>query len=483
MARIDVIGLGPADEAYLTSETLALIAGAKYGFVRTRRHPSASVVSHFESFDDVYEDKSNIDDVYSEIVSRLLSAAKQFESVVYAVPGSPLVAERTVELLRDKSDVEIEIHPAMSFLDLCWQRLGIDPLSREVELADGHSFVQGDVFVTGSVLIAQCDSKEVLSSVKLSADADSIEVTVLQRLGLPDENVENVRWSDLDRVIDADHLTSLWIADFPVRVGASLAALNDVVLRLRNECPWDREQTHQTLAKHLLEEAYEAVEAINAFLSVGGYESDSAQRGKAIEHLIEELGDVFMQIFMHAAIATQEGEFTITDVADRIREKLIHRHPHVFGDFEATTPAEVEANWEKLKEKEGKQPKDSLTPAGSLPSLLFTSELRERMAKRGFEYLTLNECIADIGDEIKELVEALEQSGGEVDDNVFGEFGDVLLSAVSVGNVLGIDSESALRSKAIYFRDRYLRFEALIKERKMSELNEGVARQLWKQAK
>jgi tetrapyrrole methylase family protein/MazG family protein len=183
--------------------------------------------------------------------------------------------------------------------------------------------------------VGQCDSRAVLSDIKLAAEGET--VTVLQRLGLPDEAVFHVAWPDLDRDVEPDHLTSLYIPSLAAPVAAELVALDEVTRTLRAQCPWDVEQTHQTLKRYVLEEAREVAEAI-----------DSGDPAK----LEEELGDLLYQVYFHATLGAEEGDYTLADIARGIREKLVRRHPHVFGDEHAETIADVAAIWTRVKAEE-----------------------------------------------------------------------------------------------------------------------------------
>jgi len=262
--RIVVVGLGPGDPGLVSVQTAAAIEVAAVRFARTSRHPSVSLLGPpgtFTTFDDVYESAARLDDVYPEIVERLVAAAARYGEIVYAVPGSPLVAERTVELLRVERRVEVEIHPAMSFLDLAWHRLGVDPVATGAQMVDGQRFARQAAGLPGPLLVSQCDSSLVLSDIKLTLD-EGPDVTVLARLGLPDESVSVVAWDDLDRLVAPDHLTTLWIPALAAPVAAELVRLDELMHILRERCPWDRRQTHQSLTRHLLEETYEVLEAI-----------------------------------------------------------------------------------------------------------------------------------------------------------------------------------------------------------------------------
>jgi tetrapyrrole methylase family protein/MazG family protein len=366
MPRVVVVGLGPGGVDLVTSAATDAIARIPRRFVRTTRHPSAHVVEPATSFDDVYERSTTQDEVYRSIVDSLVEAATADGEVLYAVPGSPLVAERTVALLLGDGRVEVEVVPALSFLDLAWVRLGIDPLTDGVRVVDGQAFAVQAAGERGPLLVAQCDSASVLSDIKLAVeDEPPASVVVLQRLGLPDESVRTVAWEELDR-IEPDHLTSVYVPQLAEPVGAELVRFHELVRTLREQCPWDRKQTHESLGKYLLEETYEVLEAIERL---------DADDPATIAHLEEELGDVLFQVYFHAAIATQEGWFGLADVARGVHDKLFTRHPHVFGDVSVSGADEVVQNWEAIKKAEKGRTSvfDGIT--STLPALLYASEV------------------------------------------------------------------------------------------------------------
>ncbi len=472
--RVTVIGLGPAGPDLLTSASLDAIArvAPERRFLRTRRHPSADAMGAATSFDDVYEAAPSIDDVYPTIVERLVAAAADGD-VVYAVPGSPAVAERTVELLRADDRVDVQVVPALSFLDLAWVRLGVDPFAAGVRVVDGHRFAVEAAGERGPLLVGQCDSTAVLSEIKLAfEEATPPSVTVLQRLGLPDESIAEIAWEDLDRVgvVTPDHLTSLWIPVVVAPVAAELVAFAEVVRRLREECPWDRQQTHQSLTKYVLEEAYEVVDAIAEL-----------EAGEPIDHLEEELGDLLLQVVLHAAIAAQEGSFTLADVARGITDKMVRRHPHVFGTVEVTGADEVHRNWEAIKADEKAR---AGVPAavgaldgvpGSLPALSYAAKLAKRAAGAGFDWRVL----APVFDKVHEEIDELEA------EPTADELGDVLFSLVNVARHLGHDPEAALRGAATKFRRRFevVEREAAAQGVDLATADVGVLDELWEAAK
>ncbi len=356
--RITVVGLGPAGPELLTTATVSAIASHRHRYLRTSRHPSASAVEGAASFDNAYEQAPSFDDVYGDIVERLVAAAIEHGQVLYAVPGSPAVAERTVEMLRLDDRIDLDVLPALSFVDLTWVRLGVDPLTERPRIVDGHRFAVDVAGDHGPFLVTQCHSVDILSSIKLAFDNDApATVTVLARLGLPDESIRVIDWADLDR-IPADHLTSLWIPRIRTPLASSIVSLEEVMRSLREQCPWDRQQTHVSLAPYATEEAAELVEAVQALLHSGNGELDDATDA-AIDHLADELGDVVFQVVFHACLAAERGWFTLADVFDGLAAKLVRRHPHVFtpagvspDEWRVETPDDVHRNWQAIKARE-----------------------------------------------------------------------------------------------------------------------------------
>ena len=441
--RVVVGGLGPAGPDLLTAATLAAVERIPRRYLRTARHPAAAVAPGAVTFDGVYDQGATLEEVYGRIADALVEAATDAGEVLYLVPGSPAVAERTVELLRADARVVVEVLPALSFVDLAWDRLGVDPVAAGARLVDGHRFAEEAAGERGPLLVAQCDSALVLSEVKLAVDEPPASVTVLQRLGLEDEAVSEVAWHDLDRTVRADHLTSLWIPELAAPVGRELVRFAELVRTLRASCPWDREQTHASLTRHLLEEAYETVEAIEGL--------GRPPRADAMDHLREELGDLLFQVYFHATLAAEEGQFTLADVARGIHDKLVHRHPHVFGTVQADTAGQVVANWDRIKiEEKGRTSVMEGIPA-ALPSLLHAAKVQRRAASLGFDWESVEGAYPKVTEELEELrAEPSEE-----------ELGDLLFAVVNVARHLGLDPESALRAATGKFRDRFAAVEAL----------------------
>jgi tetrapyrrole methylase family protein/MazG family protein len=473
-----VVGLGPAGPELVPAATTDALRGAAHCLVRTARHPSAAVVDDVatgpvEALDHLYDDFGTFDEVYAAIVEAVVAAACAVAAssgpatayVAYAVPGSPLVAERTVVLLRADPRVSVDVVPAPSFLDLAWERLGVDPVDSGVRLVDGTVFASEAAGERGPLLVAQCHSRAVLAEIKLAADDLAGEdagrtAVVLHHLGLDDEQVVEVAWEDVDRTVDPDHLTALWVPRLASPVAAELVRLEELVRTLRAQCPWDRRQTHGSLARHLLEEAYEALDAIEV---VAATEPDVTP--EAIAHLEEELGDLLFQVFFHALLATEEGRFTLEDVARTLHDKLVHRHPHVFGDAVAETPEDVAARWEVLKKAEKGRASVTDGIPRALPALALAAKLQRKAESLGIDTGSLD----DRRHQIAAAVDALGGAAGDPESS--GEtleapletaavLGELLFAVADAARRLGVDPETALRGYVSGFRRRIEAAEA-----------------------
>lgn len=475
MPRVVVVGLGPGNPELVTADTLATIASIPRRFLRTARHPSAHLVPDAESFDHLYERAASFEDVYARIADELVAAAREHGEVLYAVPGSPLVLERSVAGLRERDDVDTRVHPALSFLDEVWRALGVDPIEAAATLVDGHEFATAAANVTGPMLVAHTHANWVLSEMKLSVDNPdpNCAVVLLHHLGLPDEQLVHTTWSEMDRVLEADHLTSVWIPHMTVPVGAEMMRFHELARTLRRQCPWDMEQTHSSLVRYLIEESYELVDAISRL----NPEDPSSE-----EDFIEELGDLLYQVEFHAAIAEQEGRFTIADVARTVHDKLVARHPHVFGDVSVASAAEVESNWDAIKATE--KPRSGIFGgvAQSAPALSFAAKVQQRASKVGFDWADAGGPMAKVGEELAEVAHA--RSIGDPEATMV-EVGDLLFAVVNVARHLDVDPESALRGAVLKFRQRVEAVEALAREsgREMSSLHADELDELWNMVK
>jgi tetrapyrrole methylase family protein/MazG family protein len=362
--------------------------------------------------------------------------------------------------------VAVTVHPSVSFLDLAFARLGVDPVASGVRIVDAERFAVDAAGERGPLLVAQCWSRQVLSDVKLSVDAaPELAVTVLHHLGLDDERIFEEPWSEIDRSFEPDHLTSLWIPALSAPVASELVSLDELVRTLRARCPWDRRQTHASLGRHLLEESYEVLESIDALTAVdaaigggaSGPEVDDREAG-AVADLEEELGDLLFQVYFHATLAAEQGRFTLADVARGVNDKLVSRHPHVFGDVRADTADDVATNWEALKKTEKGRTSVTQGIPAALPSLALAAKLQRKAAAIGMVLPGLAAEAAAVADQVVALGVDDPVADDPVADGEGGDrdramaVGDLLFAVVGVSRALGVDPETALLARARVFR-------------------------------
>jgi len=445
--QLTVCGLGPGGEGQLTVETEELLSRPGPRYLRTTRHPSASKAGRAESFDHFYEEAPSFAEVYRGIVEALVTAATAAASgddeAVYAVPGSPLVLEETVRLLRHDERITVRLVPALSFLDVAWARLGLDPVEAGVRLIDGLQFGTHAAGERGPLLVAHAYADHVLSDIKLAIDAGPEQrVVVLQRLGTDDEAIFEVAWPDLDRLVEADHLTSIFLPEVTAPVSFELARSVALVNRLRRDCPWDQEQDHQSLRRYLLEETHELVDAIDGLSS-----ADDEGSAAGYEDLEEELGDVLFQVLFHAELAAEAGQFSIVDVARTLHDKLVSRHPHVFGQTTVDSTAEIVSNWDAIKQTEKQRESMMDGVPMSMPALALAQKVLQRATRAGIEVGFGSDQVA-----------AGQLATSTVDEQAVGL---ALLAFVDSAAAQGIDVEGALRGAAVAAMARFRREEAV----------------------
>jgi tetrapyrrole methylase family protein / MazG family protein len=461
-ARVVVVGLGPAGVDLLLPAARRALEHTPNRYVRTTRHPAVAELAadgvELRGFDDLYDAADDVEAVYPRIAAAVLDAAATAGEVAYAVPGNPAVAERSVALLRGaaaRGEITLEIVPGLSFAELAWARLGIDPMTG-ARIADARRLTAEAVVGEGPLLIAQCDTRLVLSDVKLvllEVLPANAPVAVLRRLGLPDEEVRAVSLADLDREIQPDHLTALLVDSRAGAAARELARLLGLAERLRGPggCPWDAEQTHHSLTRYLLEEAYEVVETVEALPPEAPAGDVPAETYRALE---DELGDLLYQVIFHAVLAEEAGAFDMADVARGIHDKLVRRHPHVFGESDAETASDVMRNWEQIKKDEKGHTSIVAGITPGLPSLLYAHKLLRKAASVGLDPGGRDDALRRLDAALAEL-----RSGSERDLET--QLGDLLAAAIVLARSGGVDAESALRGWAARFRRRFEAVEQL----------------------
>lgn len=454
--RVTVIGLGPSDASLVTRGATEALHSANVARLRTRQHPAASAFVDIASYDELYESANSFEELYEAIVRDLvqLATSSPSSSVVYAVPGSPVVAERTVELLLEQEGIDVVLQPAVSIIDLACSTLGRDPMAKGLRIEDALSsseMLRGP----GPLLVLQTYSPEVLAafSQRLSPE---IEVTILHHLGLDDEERVTLLASQLWSFSKADHLTSLWIDELRT-TGPAMDDLVDLMRRLRRDCPWDQEQTHASLTRHLLEESYEVIDALEN-LTVA--EAEGEDIASAAQHVEEELGDLLFQVIFHAELGDEEMQFTLVSIADRVREKLIGRHPHVFAGVIVEDSDDVASRWEQLKKKEKQRASVTEGIAWQSPSLTLYTKLLRKRASLAMPALDGSQSL----EVAKAALSNIEVSSDAAPDAsassaVAPAWAEALSALVDAAQWCGVDLEGVLRLRAIALRDEIVHYE------------------------
>ena len=458
MGTIRILGLGAGDLDQLSLGIYREIRQAEQLFVRTARHPLIAALEEegvsFESFDGIYEAETAFSVVYARIAGELLKKAEAAEATVYyAVPGHPLVAEETVQRLLRQEQVPVSIAGGGSFLDAMFTTLQIDPIEG-FQLLDGLSMEASDLMLNGHTVIGQVFDTLSASEVKLKLMErlpDDFDVTIVDAAGTDRESVTVVPLYELDRSVTASNLTAVYVppAEEEAIHYRTFDTLRGVIRTLRgpNGCPWDREQTHESLKRYLIEEAYELLEAID--------EEDD-------DHIADELGDVLLQVMLHAQIGEDNGYFSIDDVIGILSEKMVRRHPHVFSDTSVSGADQVVTNWEAIKaEEKGHEDRHSMLdgiPKG-LPGLMAAAKLQKKAGKVGFDWGEEGPMWEKLFEEIHEWAQEVHTGTPE---RSMKEFGDVLFAFVNIARFHQIDPEEAIRQTNEKFRRRFQHVESRV---------------------
>jgi len=514
---ITILGLGPGRWEDLTLQARALLERAasdkKTVFFRTLIHPIIEPLKHeipnlsITSFDSFYDEATNWDTLYQRIAQEICTQAEQHSSVLYAVPGHPLIGEASVQLILQQArerGLSTSIVAGLSFLEPVCATLELDPFTSGMQIIDATVLaalrseeIAGKIIPTIPLLVAHIYHRRQASAVKLALSdcyPDEWPVKLVRSTGLADsetvggqdggkprpyitagETVIEMPLYEIDRNSLANHFNALYIPPLEALDALRIPeTLRYITMRLRRDpdgCPWDRQQTHQSLTRYVIEETYEVVEALE--------END-------LEKLAEELGDLLLQVYLHAEIARQDGDFNIGDVFEHVSAKLIRRHPHVFGQIEVQNARQVVQNWEEIKQQEriaaGKDVQSESILDGvplASPALIVAQKYQKRAAKIGFDYDNLQAVLAKLTEELQEFQEAT------TPEHKHEEMGDVLFMVARVARELDIDAEEALRYANRKFRQRFQAMEHISRQegRTFSSYNLDEWLHLWNRVK
>jgi len=479
MNQLTILGLGPGHVSYLTMEAYDVLKSSQKVWVRTERHPIIKPLQDqgvtFEFYDYLYEQSESFETVYHGIVENVLENLK-LGDVIYAVPGNPFVAEHAVnEILTKWPKEHTRIIHGTSFLDAIITRLNIDPV-HGLRVIDALRLDNASVANDDILVCIQCYNQVVASDLKIWLSRlyeDEHPIAVVRAVGIPDlEEIYPMELYELDRYSNFDHLTSVVVYQNIKTKRSSFDDLLRIMKTLRSPsgCPWDREQTHETLIPFVLEEAYEVVDAIRS--------SDSFE-------IEEELGDLLLQVVFHAQIGDENGDFTISDVLGSICSKMVKRHPHVFADTTVASSDDVLVNWEAIKKEENSHQTvtdvmKKLRP--SLPALFRSAKIQQKAAKVGFDWPDALPVFDKLHEEIGELKEAIEKNEPNMIED---ELGDLLFTVVNLARKLDVDGELALHGTAQKFIERFevVEGEMVKNGLNMSNLTIEELENAWQRAK
>ncbi|WP_079524812.1 nucleoside triphosphate pyrophosphohydrolase [Halobacillus hunanensis] len=478
MKTVKILGLGAGDLEQLPLGVYRqLIHTNEPVYSRTLDHPVIRNLENegvnFTGFDDVYEQYDQFTAVYEEIADKLADAAQE-KDIIYVVPGHPMLAERTVQLLLEDQRVDVAIQGGQSYLDDVFSALKVDPIEG-FQFLDATALDRSQLQLQNHIVLCQVYDQMIASEVKLTLMEDlppEYPVTVITAARSSEEEITEVALQELDRFVAVNNLTSVYIP--PVQktnLNHKFFRLREVIRTLRGPggCPWDQKQTHESLRRYLIEEAYEFIDAVNRLDD---------------QNMAEELGDVLLQVMLHSQIGEDEGFFTIDDVIASITEKMIRRHPHVFGDVQVNDADEVVTNWDQIKKQEKTGSTGSLLDSvpTSFPALLQAEEVQKKAAKVGFDWDKVELVEDKVKEEWAEFLEAKEMNDP---DEMEKEFGDWLFAITNLARHYNINGETALQRTNHKFRTRFSAMEtsASNAERTIEDYSLDELEELWVAAK
>ncbi len=451
---ITVVSLGPGNAQQLTLQAAEALRKAKCLILRTAQLRIVQWLQEenipYQDFDALYDEYNDFDALHQEMAARLWQMA-EVRNVVFAVIDAQ--TDGAVRCLRASCPEEgaLRILPGVSMADSCLALLPSQFVhTGSVRVLPAMDALQADPDPATPLLVTEIFDRILASDLKLKLSdlyGDEAAIVLFPSSVKINRKPLVLPLVELDRQHTYDHTVSIYVPAMELRTRDRycFADLLKVMHTLRQQCPWDSEQTHETLKKYMLEEAYEAVGAID--------EDD-------MDHLADELGDVLLQVAFHADLAQEIGEFSIHDVTTAIVRKMIYRHAHIFGNVHCETAEEVTQSWEQLKKAE----KGLTTQASvladvsrSLPALMRASKVQKKAAQVGFDWDDPIGALPKIHEEADEVLEEL-KAGRDPGE----ELGDLLFSCVNVARLAGLEPELLLTAATEKFIRRFTAMEKLI---------------------
>ncbi len=458
----------PAPAALTLAQQKALKSGLPV-FVQTKMHPSADLLEDQKidalAMDDLFESSEDFDTLNQAIANRICDQLDCVYVATGSIQSSQLPAIQNIAKSRG---IDVRVMPHLSAGNVAFAEL-------ENAIAVSAHDLPDQLDPEQNYVVEEIDSRIVAGEVKLFfsefyPDESTVIIASIQSSGA--FMTREIKLCELDRQKAYDATTLLYAPKtaYETRTRHGFDDVMRIVRRLRapNGCPWDREQTHESLKNALLEESYELIDAID--------EDDD-------QHICEEMGDVLLQFALHAAIAEEQSAFTVRDACTELVEKLIYRHPHVFGNIRVSGSDEVLKNWDALKMSQRKQTTQTevlKSVPKSFPALLRSRKVQKKAADIGFDWESAQQAFYKIAEETGELREAMEQ-GSHIEE----EMGDLLFSVVNVARLLKLEPEFLLMQATDKFILRFEKMEQLAKSKgnELKDLPFSEQDKLWDEAK
>lgn len=476
MNTIQIIGLGAGKLEDLTVKAYNALTEDTITFVRTQRHPIINELREkdikIESFDDYYERYNSLEEVFSNICAKIVEFSERYGKINYCTSGSPFYGDIVTKklLIEYKDKINIIIIDGMSFIDKCIKLSGYADFN-SIKILDYFELDEFSFDINSLNIITQVYDNEVASELKIKLMEIYPEDIIIQKIDVLSENVEKIPLYLLDQQKKYEFSTyfcinPIEIFKYPVYNVNNLCRTIKT-LRGADGCPWDKKQTHESLRQCVIEEAYEVADAID---------------NKDVDNLVEELGDLLLQVIMHSEIGSEEGYFNFKDVVSVVCNKMYKRHPHVFGDVKVSSTDEVLNNWEEIKKKEKKLSSytDNLKNVPkSLSPLSRSYKIQKRAAEVGFDWPNELGAISKIKEELFEFIHEYENQDT---DKMESEFGDLLFALVNLSRFMKINPDVALNRTISKFINRFQFIEDNahkdLKKMTLAEMDE-----LWEKSK
>ncbi|MBP1926228.1 tetrapyrrole methylase family protein/MazG family protein [Sedimentibacter acidaminivorans] len=476
MNTIQIVGMGVGNIEDLTIKAYNALTSGIPNYVRTIRHPVTKQLKEkdikIETFDDYFEKYDSFDEVYDEITAKIVELSEKYGKINYCTAGSPFYGDIVTKklLCEYKDEINIIIIDGMSFLDKCIKLSGFSDY-KSISILDSLEVDEFSFNVNSLNIITQVYDREIASQLKIILMEVYEDDILVQKIDVLEEKIEKVPLFLIDQ--EKKYGFSTYFCINPIEISENTVYnINNLCRTIRtlrgpDGCPWDIKQTHESIRQCVIEEAYEVVDAID---------------NNDIDNLVEELGDLLLQVVFHAEIASEDGFFNFKDVVSNVCNKMYSRHPHVFGNKKANNVDEALKNWETAKQKEKKLSNytDNLKNVPkSLSPLSRSYKIQKRAADVGFDWPDEVGAITKIKEELFEFIEEYKKLDL---DKMESEFGDLIFAMVNFARFMKINPDIALNRTINKFINRFEFIEKNatkdLKQMTLEEMDE-----LWEKSK